>query len=36
MTRRLSLFGNGSAQPGSADQQALFDWAQDLYQRLYK
>ena len=36
MTRRLSLFGNGSTQPTDADQQALFQWAQDLYQRLYK
>ena len=36
MTRQLSLFGNGSAQPSGADQQALFSWAQDLYQRLYK
>ena len=36
MTRRLSLFGNGSAQPKDAEQQALFQWVQDLYQRLYK
>ena len=36
MTRQVSLFGNGSAQPSSADQQALITWAQDLYQRLYK
>ncbi len=36
MTRQLSLVGNGSAQPSGADQQALFSWAQDLYQRLYK
>jgi len=36
MTRQLSLFGNGSAQPSEADQQALLSWAQDLYQRLYK
>jgi len=36
MTRQLSLFGNGSAQPSSADQQTLINWAQDLYQRIYK
>ena len=36
MTRQLSLFGNGSAQPNSADQQTIFSWAQDLYQRLYR
>ncbi len=36
MTRQVSLFGNGSAQPSSADQQSLITWAQDLYQRLYK
>jgi hypothetical protein len=36
MTRQLSLFGDGSAQPSGADQQSLFSWAQDLYQRIYK
>lgn len=36
MTRQLALFGNGSAQLSSADQQTMFSWAQDLYQRLYK
>ena len=36
MTRQLSLFGNGGAQPSRADPQALFSWAQDLYLRLYK
>jgi hypothetical protein len=36
MMRQLSLFGNGSAQPSGADQQALFTWAQNLFQRLYK
>jgi hypothetical protein len=36
MTRQLSVFGNGSAQPTSADQQVLFQWAEDLHQSLYK
>ncbi len=36
MTRQLSLFGNGSVQPSQSDQQTIFSWAQDLYQRLYK
>jgi hypothetical protein len=36
MTRQFSLFGDGSAQPSSADRQTLISWAQDLYQRLYK
>lgn len=36
MTRQFSLFGDGSTQPSSADQQTLINWAQDLYQRLYK
>lgn len=36
MTRTLSLFGKGSGQPSSADQEVLFSWAQNLFQRLYK
>ncbi|HUI87580.1 MAG TPA: hypothetical protein VLX61_02520 [Anaerolineales bacterium] len=36
MTRQLSLFGNGNAQPNGQDQKALFNWAQDLHQRLYQ
>ncbi len=36
MTRQISLYGKGSAQPGEADQQAMFNWGQDLYQRLGK
>ncbi|HEY9152646.1 MAG TPA: hypothetical protein VIN60_07155 [Anaerolineales bacterium] len=36
MTRQLVLFGRGANQPSGADQQALFNWAQNLYQRIYK
>jgi len=36
MIRKLSFFGQGIAQPGDSDQQRLFSWAQDLYQRLNK
>jgi hypothetical protein len=34
MTRQLLLLGSGNAQPNNADQQMLFSWAQDLFQRL--
>ncbi len=36
MTRQLVLYGDGSTQPTDANQQAMFNWAQALYQRLYK
>ena len=31
----LTLSGNGKAMPGKPDQQALFLWAQNLFQKLY-
>jgi hypothetical protein len=36
MTVLLSLYGNGDAQPSKEDGTAIFLWAQDLYQKLYK
>lgn len=36
MTRLIVLFGNGSNQPSKADEEAIFLWAQDLFQKLYK
>jgi len=36
MTRQLSLFGKGNGRPAETDQQELFTWAQDWYQRFYK
>jgi len=35
MTNTLVFYGDGSGKPGKADVQALFDWAQSLYQKLY-
>lgn len=34
MTNTLEFFGTGTAKPGRADQQALFDWAKTLFQKL--
>ena len=34
MTNTLVFFGSGSSQPPKADQQALFDWATALFQKL--
>jgi|APDOM4702015248_1054824.scaffolds.fasta_scaffold100683_1 hypothetical protein len=34
MTNTLDFFGTGTAKPGRADQQALFDWAKTLFQKL--
>lgn len=34
MIRLLDLFGSGNQQPGSAEQAAMFSWAQSLYFRL--
>lgn len=31
----LVLYGLGSGKPGKAEQQALFTWAQNLFQKLY-
>ena len=31
----LVLYGLGSGKPGKAEQQALFTWAQSLFQKLY-
>lgn len=36
MTNMLVLYGSGSGQPSKSDEAALFKWAQDLYQQLYK
>jgi hypothetical protein len=36
MTRKTALYGNGSAQPGPPDQQAIYQWGELIYQRLYK
>lgn len=34
MIRLLDLFGSGNQQPGTAEQVAMFSWAQSLYFRL--
>jgi hypothetical protein len=34
MTNTLEFFGRGTGKPGKADQQALFDWALALFQKL--
>jgi heptaprenylglyceryl phosphate synthase len=34
MTNTLEFYGTGTAKPGRADQQALFDWAKTLFQKL--
>jgi hypothetical protein len=34
MTNTLEFFGDGTRKPGRVDQQALFDWAKTLYQKL--
>ena len=31
----LEFFGNGKNQPGPDEDQALLDWAQNLYQKLF-
>ena len=31
----LDLYGLGSSKPGETDQQAIFAWTQDLFQKLY-
>ncbi|GAB4456589.1 MAG: hypothetical protein Kow0070_06940 [Anaerolineales bacterium] len=36
MTVTVNLYGSGSAKPLKAEETELFDWAQSLYQRLYK
>jgi len=36
MTVLLSLYGNGNSQPSKDDNAAMFLWAQDLFQKLYK
>lgn len=35
MVVTLVLFGNGSKQPTEAEKEALFNWAQDLFRKLY-
>jgi len=34
MVHTLVLYGTGSGKPGKADQQALFDWANAVFQKL--
>jgi len=35
MTNTLMFYGNGSGKASKPDEQALFEWAQSLYQKLY-
>jgi hypothetical protein len=35
MVVTLVLFGNGSKQPADAEKEALFNWAQNLFRKLY-
>ena len=35
MMNTLVFYGGGTGKPGKADEQALFDWANELFQKLY-
>jgi len=35
MENTLLFYGSGSGKPSKADEQALFDWANELFQKLY-
>ena len=35
MENTLVFYGSGSGRPGKADEQTLFDWANELFQKLY-
>jgi len=35
MSNTLVFYGDGSSEPRETDKQALFEWAQNLYQKLY-
>jgi hypothetical protein len=35
MVNTLVFYGSGTGRPGKADQQALFDWANVVFQKLY-
>lgn len=35
MENTLVFYGSGNGKPGKADEQALFDWANELFQKLY-
>jgi len=35
MTNTLVFYGNGSGKPSKTDEQALFTWAQNLFQKLH-
>lgn len=35
MSNSLVFYGNGSGRPGKTDEQALFEWANELLHRLY-